>query len=211
MLRLKEQVGLHMDKEVGALLGMTEKAFHARKTRDSFPEDKLFALAAKRPDLGIDVNYVLTGETTVQTVKRMQANLPARVREQRGGRAPEEFAHWLGVSTKELQEVEAGRATPSAAFQASFVKAFPQMSPAYLSGGEAPKLVEPMSHVEVLLVQHFRASSEIGQRALVHQAEFFAADQRRGKPTAAADLYPIDLAADYNPPQLANTKKAGAR
>ena len=61
LLRLKEQIGLHLDKEVADLLALSDNAFHARKRRNAFPEDKLFALIAKRPELKIDVAYVLTG------------------------------------------------------------------------------------------------------------------------------------------------------
>jgi hypothetical protein len=63
LLRLKQAAGLETDKEVAALLGMTVKAFTARKARDAFPEDKLFALIAKRPELLIDPQWVLHGAT----------------------------------------------------------------------------------------------------------------------------------------------------
>jgi hypothetical protein len=49
------------DREVASLLGMEEKAFNARKRREAFPETELYALSAKRPDLKLDVAYVLTG------------------------------------------------------------------------------------------------------------------------------------------------------
>lgn len=65
LLRLKEQLGVTTDKEVAEILGLKEKAFNARKTRDSFPEDKLLALHAKRPDLHLDIAYILTGERAV--------------------------------------------------------------------------------------------------------------------------------------------------
>ena len=42
---------------------MTKAAFSARKKRGVFPEKELYALAAKRPELGLDVDYVLTGIT----------------------------------------------------------------------------------------------------------------------------------------------------
>lgn len=61
LLRLKERLGVPSDKGVAELLGMGEKALHARKRRGSFPVDKLKALAADRPDLRLDVKYVLTG------------------------------------------------------------------------------------------------------------------------------------------------------
>jgi hypothetical protein len=64
LLRLKEQLGVETDRDAATALGMTDKAFNARKLRGSFPEDKLFALAAKRPELGIDAQYVLTGHRT---------------------------------------------------------------------------------------------------------------------------------------------------
>ena len=70
LLRLKEHLGLETDKEVAELLGMTVKAFTARKARDSFPEEKLRALAQRRPDLPIDVDYVLTGETVRMRYER---------------------------------------------------------------------------------------------------------------------------------------------
>lgn len=62
LLRMKQSAGVRTDREIADLLGMTVKAFTSRKIRDSFPEDKLLALTARRPELGIDANYVLTGE-----------------------------------------------------------------------------------------------------------------------------------------------------
>lgn len=59
--RLKTVLGVTKDKEVGEALSLKEKAFNARKTRGSFPEKELRALAQQRPELGIDVDYVLTG------------------------------------------------------------------------------------------------------------------------------------------------------
>lgn len=61
LLRLKEQAKIHSDKEIAELLGLSDKAFTARKARDAFPANHLYALSAKRPDLGIDVEYVLGG------------------------------------------------------------------------------------------------------------------------------------------------------
>ena len=61
LLRLKETLGVQTDKEVAGLLNLSVKAFTSRKLRNSFPEDKLLALKSKRPDLGIDDVYILTG------------------------------------------------------------------------------------------------------------------------------------------------------
>ncbi|WP_238946170.1 helix-turn-helix domain-containing protein [Vandammella animalimorsus] len=59
--RLKFCLRVSKDKEVADMLGIGEKAFNARKKRNSFPEKKLRALAQRRPELGIDVDWVLTG------------------------------------------------------------------------------------------------------------------------------------------------------
>ena len=61
LLRLKRQVGTLEDQQVADLLGLKKAAFSARKSRGSFPEKELRALAQQRPELGIDVDYVLTG------------------------------------------------------------------------------------------------------------------------------------------------------
>jgi hypothetical protein len=62
LLRLKEQLQLQADKEVASVLGLSPTAFNDRKKRDAFPEDKLLALSVKRPELKLDVTYILTGE-----------------------------------------------------------------------------------------------------------------------------------------------------
>lgn len=62
LARLKEQLRVHLDKEVAAALGMTKEAFNSRKVRGSFPEDKLRLLASRRPELKLDPDYVLTGK-----------------------------------------------------------------------------------------------------------------------------------------------------
>ena len=63
VLRLKAQLGVASDKDLAGFLGMTPTALNQRKVRDSFPEKELLVLAAKRPELNIDVTYVLTGLT----------------------------------------------------------------------------------------------------------------------------------------------------
>lgn len=62
-LRLKQQLKVKEDKEVAAFLGISASALNMRKKRGNFPEKELYALAAKRPDLNLDVHYVLTGIT----------------------------------------------------------------------------------------------------------------------------------------------------
>ena len=62
LLRFKQSVHVTADQDAAHLLELSKAAFSDRKKRDSFPSDKLYALAARRPDLKIDVDYVLTGK-----------------------------------------------------------------------------------------------------------------------------------------------------
>lgn len=61
LLRLKEQLGTPTDKVAAELLGLTDKSLNARKRRNSFPTKEVFALAAQRPDLGLDPDWIVTG------------------------------------------------------------------------------------------------------------------------------------------------------
>lgn len=152
---------------------MSKTGFAERKRRGSFPEDKLFALATKRPELGIDVHYVLHGESAKETAAKMFLAFPGRVRDQRGDASPAAFAAKLGVSLEELAAVEAGQRKPSPDFHKRFVTAFPDMSPVFLSGGDEPALDSPLSHAEVHLVRNYRQASDEGQAALRYHAVFF--------------------------------------
>lgn len=58
LLRLKGALLVSTDKEVAELLGMSPNALNERKRRDSFPDDKVRALAAR---LHFDADYVITG------------------------------------------------------------------------------------------------------------------------------------------------------
>lgn len=69
--RLKEQAGISTDKDLAALIGLSPTSFNQRKARGAFPETELLALTAVRPELKIDVNYVLTGVPTAQAVADM--------------------------------------------------------------------------------------------------------------------------------------------
>ena len=61
LLRLKNELKIQDDKDIAEILGLGVKAFSARKSRNSFPEKELFALKAKRPDLNLDMDYILLG------------------------------------------------------------------------------------------------------------------------------------------------------
>ncbi len=73
--RLKESLGLSKDKEIASALGMSDKALNARKARDSFPEKEVLALSARRPELELDVTYVLTGERVSELQREQMAVL----------------------------------------------------------------------------------------------------------------------------------------
>lgn len=92
LLRLKEQLSVSTDKEVAALLGLGEKAFNARKKRGAFPEDKLLALVAKRPDLNLDVAYILTGDRAVVHAVMGAVRAAADIVERLGGTKAERKA-----------------------------------------------------------------------------------------------------------------------
>jgi hypothetical protein len=62
--RLKATLGVTEDQEVAAALGLSRAAFSERKRRGSFPVDKLKLLASAKPEVGIDVDYVLSGAHT---------------------------------------------------------------------------------------------------------------------------------------------------
>ena len=75
LLRLKQVLRVTEDQAVAATLGMAKAAFAERKRRNAFPADKLKALAADRPELKLDVKYVLTGvsdelERRLDAIKR---------------------------------------------------------------------------------------------------------------------------------------------
>ena len=77
--RLKEGLGLSKDKEIAEALGLSDKALNARKTRDSFPETEVLALSARRPELRLDVTYILTGERVSETQRQQLAVLAAAI------------------------------------------------------------------------------------------------------------------------------------
>ncbi len=60
-LRLKQQLKVTEDKQAAAALELSEAAWKMRKKRGNFPEKELWALSAQRPDLKLDVGYVLNG------------------------------------------------------------------------------------------------------------------------------------------------------
>ena len=82
LIRLKETLGVTEDQDVANALGLSKAAFSDRKKRGAFPDDKLLALIAKRPDLGIDFDYVLLGthsqvfEASIKTAAKRPLTSP---------------------------------------------------------------------------------------------------------------------------------------
>ena len=81
LLRLKAALGATSDQAVAEALGMTKAAFSDRKKRGAFPEDKLLALVARRPDLAVDPQYVLTGMTAKDRFAAEHGRLPTSYQE----------------------------------------------------------------------------------------------------------------------------------
>ncbi|ASM76397.1 ci repressor [Vitreoscilla filiformis] len=88
-LRLKQQLKVTEDKQVAEALGLTSNAWTLRKRRFAFPKTELYALAAKRSDLKIDVAYVLTGITSEATAL-LEAKQARIARAVDAGLSPEE-------------------------------------------------------------------------------------------------------------------------
>lgn len=59
-LRLKQQLKVRSDKEAADVLGISPTAWVGRKKRDSFPVKEVFALAAQRPELGLDPDWIVS-------------------------------------------------------------------------------------------------------------------------------------------------------
>lgn len=60
-MRLKQALGFTEDRQVADFLGMSAAALSERKRRNSFPEERLFTVASQRPEVKLDVPFVLTG------------------------------------------------------------------------------------------------------------------------------------------------------
>ena len=125
LMRLKSMLGVTGDQDVAALLDMSKAAFSDRKKRDSFPEEKLRALVQRRPDLPIDVEYVLHGETARTRYEQAHPGQPAGIAEVTA------YAMREAVTPDEQVLLEAYRGLPAAARKALLAE--------LLMGGKKPK------------------------------------------------------------------------
>ena len=97
LLRLKEQLGVPTDKEAAELLGLSDKAFNARKRRGSFPDDKLLALIAKRPELGLDIDYIVTGTRATKFMEISDKHTPDHMQPGQSGREASLLRNWRSL------------------------------------------------------------------------------------------------------------------
>lgn len=172
--RLKTSLGVSKDLEVAAELGLSKTAFAERKRRGAFPDRELRALVAKRPDLHIDVDFVLTGVSAKQTAERMLANFGPRLKEIRGDRTPAAFAKLLGITVKDVTALEGGLRRPTTQEVIRLQEAHPDRSVNWLFGGDAPRLDRELDDLEVILIQSYRACAPEAREALRQQAAFYA-------------------------------------
>lgn len=78
LLRLKERLGIDSDRAIAEMLDIGEKALNARKSRGVSIEKELRALAQQRPELGLDVDYILTGKG-LTGLRKTEADLIAQL------------------------------------------------------------------------------------------------------------------------------------
>lgn len=68
--RLKLVLKLDKDGDIAEFLEMSQPAFAGRKKRNSFPEEQLRLIATKHPELNLDIEYILNGNSHHQDEKR---------------------------------------------------------------------------------------------------------------------------------------------
>jgi len=135
LMRLKSMLGVTGDQDVAGLLDMSKAAFSDRKKRDSFPEEKLRALAQRRPDLPIDVEYVLRGETARMRYERDHPGQPASIAEVTA------YAMREALTAEEQLLLEAYRSLTATARK----KVLAEM----LTGGKKPKAPSESAGIKV--------------------------------------------------------------
>lgn len=103
LLRLKQQLGVPTDKEAAELLGLSDKALNARKRRGVFPDEKLLALIAKRPELKLDFDFITTGHSAASFEAIAAHHRPAHMQPGLAGREAALLRHWRALP-EPLQE-----------------------------------------------------------------------------------------------------------
>lgn len=118
LYRLKQALDLKQNKDVADFLGLSEKAFSARKNRNSIPEQHLRAAAAMHPDLHLDVDYILTGSRIHSSLGNFGHNQDTFMKEviahihTRLNMGIEEIAAELGIENERFQRILEGEIEP---------------------------------------------------------------------------------------------------
>ena len=156
LVRLKEVLRVSEDQEVAEVLGMSKAAFSAQKKRGSFPEKELRALAQQRPELGIDVEYVLTG-----------GRLPAH--ERRALEGARDFTQALHMPEEDKQRIQ-GLADAALLAQAQHnvqeSARAPAMAPAIPTSGEGGGVPDWSAYIQV---PHYEVRASAGNGSVVHE------------------------------------------
>lgn len=192
--RLKYLLHVSKDGEVAEALGFSKTAFSERKKRGSFPADELRALAQRRPDLGIDVDYVLTGEPPP---------------DDGGDETDDEFADRIQAETRMRRLVEA---LPLDEFARMRLAALMSGDPAQ----DAPRIAEAIREAaldkgEQLLIDNYRRSSDEGRAYLVQESALVAAGLRAPPQRAAAGAPPTRIEKQVNVTASAQGSQAAGR
>lgn len=167
--RLKYLLHVSKDGEVAEALGLSKTAFSERKRRCSFPADELRALAQRRPDLGIDVNYVLTGEPPP---------------DDGGDETDDEFADRIQAVSRMHELVEALPLDELERLRlAALMSGTPQQDAPLIA--EFVRRALPPEPAERVLLENYRRCNDEGKAYLVQESALVAAGLK-GPPGAAA-------------------------
>lgn len=158
--RIKHYLRVSKDQEVAEALGMSKTAFSERKKRGSFPEKELRALAQQRPELGIDVEYVLHGRASpmaLGTASQVGGRLRAERLRINWGDA--DMARHLGCPLADYIALEEGRRAPTAT-EAMAIRQHDELdADLVLVGASTKRPSWELSADEQALLALFRAAS----------------------------------------------------
>ncbi|WP_107853674.1 MULTISPECIES: S24 family peptidase [Pseudomonadota] len=118
LYRLKQALDFKQDKDVADFLGLSEKAFSARKNRNSIPERHLRAAAAMHPNLHLDVDYILTGSRIHSSLGNLGHNQNTFMKEvvahihTRLNLGIDEISEELGIEKERFQRILEGEIDP---------------------------------------------------------------------------------------------------
>lgn len=189
--RLKPTLRVSKDQEVAAALGLSKTAFSERKKRGSFPDRELRALAQQRPDLKIDVDYVLTGRASTMAIgTRNQVGARLRNARLRARCSDVSLAAHLGCSLADYAALEDGLRSPTPA-EVNALHQHPDIDATLvLSGYSLQRLEWDLDEGEQLLMRHYRTCTAADQEVIRHQAEFLAS--RTTGQRNQSDIYTTD-------------------